>query len=176
MKMVIVRDAKVEDLLSIAKVKIDSWGSTYRGIIADDILDNFDVQEQAKKFGELIPQGMEKKFLIVAEANGKIMGFAAGGSEREGKYEVDGEVYAIYVLQEYQNEGIGKELMAHSVKKLITMGFDSMLVWVLEKNPYKAFYEKLGGIQFNKKPLEMGDNKEQVMAYVWKDLLLEGFK
>jgi len=167
--MIIIRDAKTEDLLSIAKVKIDTWHSTYRGFITDDVLDKFDLSEQAEKFGELIPQGCEKKFLIVAEANGTIVGFAAGGSERDGKYGIDGEVYAVYVHEKYQNQGIGNNLMVHSAEKLANMGFESMLVWVLEDNPFKRFYEKYGGTQIDKKPFEISDNGHFVVAYAWKD-------
>lgn len=170
----IIRDVKTEDLLDIAKVKIDTWRSTYRGIISEDILENLDCSEQAEKFEGMIPRSGDKKFLIVAEANGEIVGFAAGGSERDGKYRIDGEVYAVYVLKEYQNKGIGKELMAHSVRKLVNMGFELMTVWVLDKNPYRRFYEKLGGIEIDKKSLEMGSNEHFVVAYTWKDELLRG--
>lgn len=127
------------------------------------------MDEQAEKFKDMIPEGHEKKFLIVAESYGAIAGFAAGGAERDGKYGIDGEVYAVYVQKEYQNQGIGKMLMACSAERLASMGFESMLVWVLEDNPYKRFYERNGGIQIDKKVLEIGSNQHFLVAYAWRD-------
>ncbi|MDP4183106.1 MAG: GNAT family N-acetyltransferase [Bacillota bacterium] len=170
MSMIIIRDAKKEDLLNVAKVKIDTWRTAYGRIVSDEILNNFDLDEQAKKLGELIEQCDGKKFLAVAEASGEVVGFAAGGSERDGKHGIDGEVYAIYVFKEHQNQGIGKKLMEYSAKKLEGMGFNSMLVWVLEENRYKRFYEKHGGIQIDKKSLEIGGEDHFIVAYAWREM------
>ncbi|MCX7749311.1 MAG: GNAT family N-acetyltransferase [Clostridia bacterium] len=162
----VIRDANHKDLIDIAKVKIDTWRSTYRGLIPDDILDHFEVNDQAEQFGEILKS--PQNFLIVAEWEGTIAGLAAGGPEREGKYGIDGEVYAIYVLKEYQNTGAGKELMAQSAKKLVNMGFQSMLVWVLEKNPYRRFYEKIGGREIGKKTFGIGGENQKFAAYAWE--------
>lgn len=84
-------------------------------------------------------------------------------------YGVAGEVYAIYVLKEYQNQNIGRNLMKYSIEKLSKMGLISFLVWVLESNPYKQFYEKLGGTQIDRKPLDSSDGSPFLIAYAWKD-------
>lgn len=167
--MFMVRDVSEEDLLGIAKVKIDTWKTTYKGIISDEILDKLDLNEQAEKFKELLPAKDDKKFLLAVEVDSAIVGFAAGGIGRDGKYGVDGEIYAIYVLEEYQNQNIGKYLMKYSIEKLSEMGLISFLVWVLESNPYKQFYEKLGGVQIDRKPLDSSDGSPFIIAYAWKD-------
>lgn len=168
--MILIRDAKENDIWSIAKIKIDAWRSTYRGIISDNILDSFKLSEQVKMFKMLTAQENNQNFLVLAEVDGTIAGFAAGGAEREGKHGVDGEIYAVYILEEYQNQGLGKMLMEYSVEKLKNEGFNSMVVWALENNPYKRFYEKHGGIQIGRKLLEMDGEEQFVTAYVWRDL------
>lgn len=165
----IFREASQDDLIGIAKVKIETWKTTYKGIISDTILDNLDLHKQAENFKELLPRKEDTKCLIVAEADGEIVGFAAGGVERDGTYGVDGEIYAIYVLKEYQNQDIGKCLMKYAVEKLSEKGLTSFLVWVLERNPYRRFYEKLGGIQIDRKPLETCADSPFLVAYIWKD-------
>lgn len=164
-----VRAAQTGDLLGIARVQVETWRSTYRGIIDDDILDNFDVNVQAEKFGKLLPKRSGQTFLLVAEVSNQIVGFAAGGLERDGQHGIDGEVYAVYVLKDYQNQGIGKMLMQHASKELAKMGLSSMLVWVLERNVYKRFYEKHGGVLIDRKPLEKNHPEPVVAAYAWKD-------
>lgn len=171
---IFIRDAKTADLLGIARVKIHTWRSTYRGLIKEDILDGFEVNEQAEKFGELMPEKGDRTFLIVAEVLGTVVGFAAGGAERDGKHGTDGEVYAVYVLKEFQNQGIGNKLMEHACDKLTEMGLTSMLVWVLEHNAYKRFYEKHGGVQIDRKPLDEDSPEPVIAAYAWKNL--KGFK
>lgn len=56
-----------------------------------------------------------------------------------------GEVYAIYVLPEYQRQGIGRQLMSMCAEELLRGSMDTLLVWVLEANPARRFYERLGG-------------------------------
>jgi GNAT superfamily N-acetyltransferase len=166
--MLILREASIDDLIGIAKVKIDTWKTTYKGIISDEALENLDLYEQAEKFKDLLPEKDNKKFLLVAEVDGVIVGFSAGGIEREGNYGIDGEVYAIYVLKQYQNQNIGKSLMKCSIEKLSGMGLNSFLIWVLESNPYKQFYEKLGGVQIDRKPLDSSDDSPFITAYAWE--------
>jgi hypothetical protein len=45
-----------------------------------------------------------------------------------------------------------------------------MLVWVLAKNPYRKFYDKLGGKYIRSKEIEIGGTTYEEVAYGWKDL------
>ncbi len=162
----IIRDATELDLPGIAKVKVDTWRTAYKGLISDEILNNLDYEQQAIQFTKLLPKD-NSNILIVAEEKG-IIGFSSGGEEREKKYGFECEVYAIYVLKEHQNKGIGKQLFRESLKRLSKSGYKSVLVWVLEGNPYRRFYEALGGELVDRKPL---DNTELfLVAYGWKDI------
>ena len=172
MVIMVIREAKSTDLTGVAKVKIKTWRSTYKGLISEDILENLQIEEQAEKFGDLLSDE-KTKFLIVAEDkdnNNEIIGFAAGGCQRDIEYQIDGEVFAVYILDEYQNKGLGKKLMDYSINKLKGMGLKSMLVWVLDENPYKRFYEKIGGKEGNKKTIEIGAGKNTVVSYLWEKI------
>ncbi|HXQ79423.1 MAG TPA: GNAT family N-acetyltransferase [Thermoplasmata archaeon] len=41
---------------------------------------------------------------------------------------------------------MGTSLTREAAKHLQSIGLSSMLVWVLDQNPYRRFYEKLGGV------------------------------
>ena len=45
-----------------------------------------------------------------------------------------GEIYSIYVLEDFWNLGIGRTLMENSLAALERDGFGSVKVWVLETN------------------------------------------
>jgi ribosomal protein S18 acetylase RimI-like enzyme len=91
----------------------------------------------------IIPEGV----VYVAEnRDGEIVGFSSGGKERSGKYNAfDGELYAIYILKEYQGQGIGKALIKPIIEEIKRMGLYSMVVIVLKNNISRLFYEALGG-------------------------------
>src|SRR5579863_7911363 len=55
-------------------------------------------------------------------------------------------------------------------RQLLLDGFDSMLVWVLEKNPCRAFYDALGGIVVNSKMINIGGTEFLELAYGWSDI------
>jgi hypothetical protein len=46
-------------------------------------------------------------------------------------------------------------------------GLRSMLLWVLENNPSRSFYERLGGIVVGRKPDTVGDSPVTLIAYGW---------
>ncbi len=45
-----------------------------------------------------------------------------------------------------------------------------MTVWVLADNPFRRFYERLGGKLFCEKEIEIGEQKLLEVAYGWDDL------
>jgi GNAT superfamily N-acetyltransferase len=87
--------------------------------------------------------------------------------------EYAGELYAIYLLEGYRGRGIGQKLALNLVEKLVEDGYNSMLVWVLAKNPYREFYEKLGGVYVRSQQIEIGGASFEEAAYGWKSL--DGF-
>lgn len=54
--------------------------------------------------------------------------------------EIDGVAVAI----DKQGKGYGKKLVSYSVNKLLDRGFQKVSLWVVEGNPAKFLYEKLG--------------------------------
>ncbi|WP_432359969.1 GNAT family N-acetyltransferase [Sporosarcina sp. UB5] len=146
---------------------MDSWRTTYKGIVSESVLQNLSYEQRAENWR----RGIEKNALYVAEdESGNIVGFATGGKERTGKYDADGELYAIYLLQEVQGQGIGKKLIQAIAQNLKEQGFSSMLVWVLEHNPSKKFYESLGGQPIDEATIDIGGEEFKEIAYYWESI------
>ncbi len=170
-----IRAATVEDARGIAEAQVASWRTTYHGIMPDDYLANLSVEGRERSW---VRQLGETEFAIcayVAEDNSgqapRIVGFAAGGPRREGSLEFEGELYAIYLLAATQGQGIGRRLAREVAARLIRDGMSSMLVWVLDANPSRRFYEALGGELLPERQKFTVDGTELIeVSYGWRDL------
>ena len=139
----IIREAINGDETGLANVHVDTWLSTYKGLVSDLFLDQLDYQVSAQKWKEIIEENSH--ILLVAEdTNGNIVGYAFGGGNRIDDTIYDGELYALYILNSFQRKGVGKLLIKSFTKRLMDEGFNSMIVWVLKGNPNYQFYENLG--------------------------------
>ena len=99
------------------------------------------------------------------------MGFAYGGSEREGDTTYLGELYAIYQIQAHQRRGLGRRLVSGVALSLLDYEFSSMLLWALEDN-YRArrFYESLEGERVSRKTISIGGRDLVEVSYGWRDI------
>lgn len=139
-----MRAATRGDLRAIAEVHVESWRTTYAGLLEDDFLHRLSVEERIGQWTSAM--GVAGSHLLIVEVpEAGIVGFAAGGPERSGDPEHRAELYAIYLLKSYQRRGLGSALTRALVDRLVADGHDSLLVWVLVANPARRFYEKLGG-------------------------------
>ena len=101
---VIIRKAETEkDLKGKAYVHWKSWHEAYAGIIDKSYLDRMTLEkceEIALKFPD---------HLLIAEDDGKVIGFVSYGDCRDEDLADTGEVYAIYILEEYYGQGYDEE-------------------------------------------------------------------
>ena len=77
-----IREAKVADALEIARVHVDSWRSTYAGMMPQDYLDQLDVEKRAHRWVEILSSGEPKEANLVAVIGGKVAGFTSIGPSR----------------------------------------------------------------------------------------------
>ena len=139
-----IRCANEKDAGQIAKVHIDSWQATYRGIIPDSFLDNLSVEKRKQEWIQYLQSGTQA---WVAISNAKVIGFVSICPTRDTDDDAKkiAEISSIYLLPAYLNKGIGKQLCQAAFNQAIKQNFKEMTVWVLEKNSKaRHFYEKLG--------------------------------
>ena len=139
-----IRRAIKDDITSIANGHADSWKTTYKGIFPDEFLENITYEKREKQWEDIFQKEGNHQFRFVAEnLNGEIVGFIDGGVERTGTYNCDGELYAIYLLQEYQGMKIGQKLFQALLLECINNEMQSLLVWVVTNILLKSFMKNL---------------------------------
>jgi GNAT superfamily N-acetyltransferase len=167
----IIRPAQLEDAAGIAKVRIDTWRTTYRDIVPAEFLDNMSYEEDTQLRAAHLSTPESKTFTYVAENDeGQIVGFVAGGPERNNDPIYKGELYAIYILQSYHGQGIGRQLTNVLVERLLQVGIDSMILWVFADNPARRFYEALGGKMIKESQFEIAGVTRCEVAYGWLNI------
>lgn len=167
----ITRAATPADVPGIARVHVDSWRTTYKGIVADETLAGLSYERRQQVWHGALANPGPGVSLFVAESPEGILGFATAGPEREGNEIYRGEVYAIYLLEQAQGRGVGRVLMRTASAHLLDQGCTSMLLWVLKDNLLaRRFYEALGGKYLREKPIEIGAQSLLEVAYGWDDL------
>jgi ribosomal protein S18 acetylase RimI-like enzyme len=164
-----VRPADLEDAAAIARVHVESWRTTYRGLLPDEFLDSLNAIRYTQRW--LRSLGDDAMRIYVAEDDHEVVAFASGGLERAGEGAYAGELYAIYVLEKAQRQGHGKALVRAVTGGLRELGLGDMIVWVLRDNaPARAFYERLGGTYVRTQPVTIGSAVLPEVAYGWRSL------
>ena len=166
-----IRPAEPRDAVGIAKVHVESWRSTYRGIVPDNVLENLSESRREKYWREDAIPDTAQVIYIASRPGGEIVGFVSGGPEREEVDGYDGELFAIYMNLKWSRHGIGTQLFRVYTRTMVQLGYRSILVWVLADNPMgRGFYEKMGGIRVAKKSIQIGGDDLEEIAYGWENL------
>ncbi|NIE97910.1 GNAT family N-acetyltransferase [Acinetobacter sp. Tr-809] len=143
-----IRNALIEDVDSISKIHVNSWVSTYKGILPEKTLAELSVEERVEMWKKIVTEA-ETKILVYDHNNIGILGWISYGNARDDiKYKgVVGEIKAIYIDPNYIRCGYGKLLFQKSIIDFKKMGFTRVYLWVLSENIMaKNFYQRLGMI------------------------------
>jgi ribosomal protein S18 acetylase RimI-like enzyme len=142
---IVIRPARADDAEAIARVRVDSWRETYRGMIPQAYLDAMKLEESRALWEKVLTAGSKAVSVLVAESGAQIVGFGSGNMLAELKHGFDAELSAVYVRREFQRAGIGRRLVVETALSLRARGAGSLIVWVIAGNKSaRTFYERLG--------------------------------
>jgi ribosomal protein S18 acetylase RimI-like enzyme len=142
---IVIRPAHADDAGAIARVRVDSWRETYRGMIPQAYLDAMKLEESRTLWEKVLTAGSDAVSVLVAESGAEIVGFGSGNMLAEPKHGFDAELSAVYVRRGYQRAGIGRRLVVETAWSLRARGASGLIVWVIAGNKgARAFYERLG--------------------------------
>lgn len=124
----------------MARVHVDTWLETYRGIMPDELLDAPDLIDRRRQmWTQILAEAAPSKFTCaVADSNGEIVGIAMSGPpETDGSVE-DRHLYVLYAYRSMRGTGAGQGLFDAVIDPSLTTA-----LWVADPNPRaQAFYSK----------------------------------
>ena len=168
-----VREAIEDDIVGVAKVRVDTWRAAYKGIIPDEFLESLSHQSVAERWKKAFWENKNAAVgaFVAENEQQEIVGIAMCGPEQSQDAVYQGEIYVLYVLPQYQNLGIGRRLVAACVQHLMHhLQAKSLLIWVIAENPYRKFYESLGGKPVREKSQEIAGRAIKETGYGWEDI------
>ena len=156
----------------MAQVHLAAWRSTYAGILPEAYLASLSSMRESLDYGHAILErrGGHAGFVAIAqEGAGGVVGFTTGGLSRRPGI-ADGEIETLYLLDDYRERGIGRRLMRAMASHLASLSANSAFVWVLEQNPSRWFYERLGARIAAREEMSFAGQKTTQVAYAWPSI------
>ncbi len=165
--MIAIRRAQLGDAPGIAAVHVATWHSAYASVLPDDFLAKLSATRLAGYYDRAIRMGLGVTVAIDPDATGaRVIGFSTARRVR-GEPLGDGEVETLYVLDDWQDRGLGGQLLRASAKYLANLGCRSAFAWVLRDNPAAFFYQHLGGKCIATGTTYVGGAPVPQTAYAW---------
>lgn len=141
-----IRPARPADAAAIAKVHVETWRSSYAGILPDSYLVGLTEERRALHWARLLERIPAGQGVLAAEApDGRLVGFGSWAPGRSQPPIASGEVQTLYLLPDWQGQGLGRALLRGLLAALAAAGHEAAYLWVLADNPTRFFYERLGG-------------------------------
>ena len=166
-----LRPAKPADARAIARIHVETWRTTYPGMVPDQTLIGMTVDGKAASWRRALSRLPTREIMLLAEdAEAGPVGFASAGPNRDGRLAFAGEVQTLYVLPDWQNQGIGRQLLQGCFARLADNGFASAVIWVLADNPSRFFYERMGGKRAGERDEHLWGALLHEVAYGWASL------
>ena len=154
---VIIREAKPADIPALARLHVTTWNATYAPFLRNG--PSVAVREQ--QWRETFAKADGSWFCYVVEnAKADLVGFAKG--RRSDNPDYGGELNKIYLLREYQRQGLGRQLVGVVARRFLSQGITSMWLYGDARNPSKQAWLALGAVKTDDDP---GNGN-----YGWRDL------
>jgi GNAT superfamily N-acetyltransferase len=163
----LIRDATLADAEAMARIQVEGWTRAYASFIG---------VRQAEWRERLARPAPGTVHLLAAEADA-VLAIASGGPPLRDEVIVEGDtddytsqVYGLYVTPGRYGGGIGRRLLGALAARLAGQGHRNLCLWAFERNPFRRFYDRLGGRPLAKAVWEVGGVTVHEMAYGWPDI------
>ena len=162
--------ATKRDCEAIARLHAQSWKESYRGMLTDEYLDTKVDAERLAVWQKRFDYPSPNQYIKVAKIGDELVGFACTFFDYDSEW--GAMLDNLHVFTKWKKNGIGKALVKDAIEATLKNNPNSKLyLWVLEDNKSAIkFYDKLGGQNVEKKPLELAGIWVDSFRYVFSKL------
>ena len=166
-----IRLATALDADAIASLHIESWRTTYRGMLSDKYLDEDIFVERQQLWRTRLQSPPANLDVLLAMDDGLIAGFASLLGDEDGHW--GSMLDNLHVAAGHKGQGLGARMMRESAQWLHhRYPGHGMYLWVVEQNiNARRFYDKMQGQVADTEIWYTPDGGElSSLRYAWKDL------
>jgi len=176
-----IRVANRRDCEDLGEVIVGATRSAFEGRVPERCLLELPVSTSVANWRRAFDSGVfdgEAQSLFVAESKLKsVVGFVLVGGPTAGVFRDEElaasfpiELVSLHVAPKWQHSGVGRSLVRAAVEWLITSGQETLAVRVLEQNPNRSFYERLGAEELGSQPFDWAGFATNEIIYGWRDI------
>jgi GNAT superfamily N-acetyltransferase len=140
--LLLVRPARIQDVTQMARVHVQCWKETYRGLMPDAVLDDPGLATARERMwtAALSDERYRHNRTAVASRDGQLVGIAMSGPPQDSTVAWARHLYVLYVQAAHHGIGAGQTLLEAVIDPA-----DTAALWVADPNPRaQAFYRKHG--------------------------------
>ena len=139
-----IRKAKLGDEKILAYIQIESWKSAFADIISTEDMERCtDIAKTETMYENVLKSGYAE--MSILEIDSKPHCIAAWSKARNPQFSDCAELICIHSFSENRGKGYGSIMMNHIIDEIKNSGYNSVVLWVFEKNTRaRSFYEKHG--------------------------------
>lgn len=174
---VTVRVAAVSDAPAMARIQVLGWDHAFGHFMSKEFLAARGFAVREKEWRERLAAPKPDTHYLVAAEGAEVVGIIGGGPPLQDETIVEGDAstytaqaYLIYVATDRLSRGIGRILLGELASRLAKMGHRNLILWVFADNPYRRFYDTLGGQTVAKGMWDTGESVLSELGYGWPDI------
>ena len=174
---VLIREAGPGDALAMAQIQVDGWRTAYASFIPDRIPASYSLEVRHGEWQKCLAEPLPGTAHLVALEAGAVVGICSGGPPLRDEVITEGgtqdytaQVYGLYVAPASYRRGIGRGLLGELARRLADLGNRNLCLWAFELNPYRQFYDRLGGKPVARAVWQVGETEVREMAYGWPEI------
>jgi GNAT superfamily N-acetyltransferase len=178
-----IRPAKRADCQSLGEVIVGATRSAFEGRVPKQCLLELPVSTSVANWGRAFDSGAfdsDDQVLLVAEVDSEeVVAFILAGAntakifrDRVVSVAYPREITSLHVVPTWQSRGFGRSLIGAAANWLIARGEKTLAVRVLEPNPNRAFYARLGARELGSQPYDWAGFATHEVIYGWPDIRL----
>jgi len=161
--MIRIRFCSENDVIELQKIAYETYDQTFRSMNSAETMEKYleEAFNTEKLLGELRNIYSEFYFLQVDYSVVGYLKLNESAAQTDINDTEGLEIERIYVRQQFQGKGYGKELMEFALERARSLKKKYAWLGVWEKNESAiAFYKKIGFQQAGKHTFKMGDEKQ----------------
>ncbi|MCA0987343.1 GNAT family N-acetyltransferase [Guptibacillus algicola] len=141
-----IREMTTEDLPVLVGIYKETFLASHKGFLPRALLETVTDQTVLDRFHRIFGSEVRRPFCFVKEIDNSAIGFVLGTFALNPPKGYKGEIKMLYVLPEYQQSGVGKQLLQKAVQHFINHNVETMFIGTFKDNTVgRGFYERLDG-------------------------------